>query len=431
MASLPSTPDVNRSLEFLQTSELPRKTKLESEHGFTCTTRYTKAHATMTWEIRDVSARDTHGERLRSAEFTVGQGAKRTSWIILCSFGTQNYEDYVSAHVKLVTKASQVCADVELSIVGAYGTKVNTETKTARLFSNCDGAIDSSANNESTWGYFSFAKRADLRFNPEWVPNDTLTLTGRVSVYGDDETISTLDADSDARTLTDVHLESLAADLTALFVDAQSGDDGDLAGSACTIGEDRRDTIIIATPDKEYKVHQSVLSARSMVFRRMFQQSNSIGATSAPEVRESSDTGAAAAAGVPAAWSESGSRLVSIPDVNDDVMRHFLLYLYGSRVPEDLDEQLAEELLVVADKYDVERLKNACESALSGSLTTSNVPRLLVIADRHRCSKLKAGALAYLTANPSQILASSDWKMVETNHPSLVADALRTMAGLD
>ena len=76
----------------------------ESELGFTCTTRYTKAHATMTWEIRDVSARDTHGERLRSAEFAVGQGAKRTSWIILCSFGTQNYEDYVSAHVKLVTK---------------------------------------------------------------------------------------------------------------------------------------------------------------------------------------------------------------------------------------------------------------------------------------------------------------------------------------
>ena len=58
----------------------------------------------MTWEIRDVSARDTHGERLRSAEFVVGQGTDRTAWIILCNFGTQNYEDYVSAHVKLVTK---------------------------------------------------------------------------------------------------------------------------------------------------------------------------------------------------------------------------------------------------------------------------------------------------------------------------------------
>ena len=101
----------------------------EIERNFACTTRYTKAHATMTWVIRDVSARDTHGERLRSVEFVVGRGSYQTAWIILCNFGTQNYEDYVSAHVKLVTKASQVCADVELSIVGAYGSKVNTETK--------------------------------------------------------------------------------------------------------------------------------------------------------------------------------------------------------------------------------------------------------------------------------------------------------------
>ena len=55
-----------------------------------------------------------------------------------------------------------------------------------------------------------------------------------------------------------------------------------------------------------------------------------------------------------------------IPDVGEDVMRHFLLYLYGSRIPAEMDEQLAEELLVVADKYDVERLKHACEIALGG-----------------------------------------------------------------
>ena len=123
----------------------------------------------------------------------------------------------------------------------------------------------------------------------------------------------------------------------------------------------------------------------------MFQQSNNIGATSAPEAGESGDAAAAVAAavvaaGVPAAWSESGSRLVSIPDVSGDVMRHFLLYLYGSRVPEDLEEQLAEELLIVADKYDVERLKNACESALSKCCETElgrtigiDIDRLIVV----------------------------------------------------
>lgn len=101
------------------------------------------------------------------------------------------------------------------------------------------------------------------------------------------------------------------------------------------------------------KVHRSVLAARSLVFRRMLENQ--------PKVSTVPLDSAAAAA----SWSESGSGIISIPDVGEDVMRHFLLYLYGSQVPVDMDEQLAEELLVIADKYDVERLKSACEVALS------------------------------------------------------------------
>jgi len=414
MASLPASPDANRSLDFReQKNELPFKNKPENERSFSCTTRYMKSHATMTWIIRDVSARDTHGERLRSSEFLVGKGANQTAWIILCNFGTQNYEDYVSAHVKLVTQASQVCADVELSIVGAYGSKVNTETKTARIFSN-DGTNDGNANNESTWGYFSFAKRADLRFNPEWVPNDSLTIAGRVSVYGENETLSALDSDRNPEG-PDVHMDSLAADLTSLFVDAQNEVE-DADSGACP-----RETVAIQTQDKTFKVHRSVLAARSLVFRRMLENR-----PTSPIAVATDATGATA--GNAASWSESGSGQIRIPDVGEDVMRHFLLYLYGSRVPVDMDEQLAEELLIVADKYDVERLKNACEVALSSSLTESTVPRLLVIADRHRCAKLKADALSYLTLNPAQILETAEWKIVEEDHPNIIVEALRALA---
>merc|ERR1711937_229947 len=44
----------------------------------------------------------------------------------------------------------------------------------------------------------------------------------------------------------------------------------------------------------------------------------------------SSSSTAAAASCSSAPWTESGSGCVWIPDVNEDVMRHFLLYLYGS-----------------------------------------------------------------------------------------------------
>jgi len=415
------------------------------ERSFSCTTRYTKAHATMRWVIRDVSARDTHGERLRSAEFVVGTSgsSKQTAWIILCNFGTQNYEDYVSAHVKLVTKASQVCADVELSIVGAYGSKVNTETKTARIFSNDDGTNDGNAN-ESTWGYFSFAKRADLRFNPEWVPNDSLTIAARVSVYGENETLSSSNGDVGSEKNED-HLEALSHDLTSLFVEAQD-DEEDLSREGGS-----NETIVIQTQEKSFKVHRSVLAARSLVFRRMLEHqplkqqtaldlkpdassctiANSGSSAPVTSCSSSSSAPVSSSSSSPAAtssWSESGSGIICIPDVGADVIRHFLLYLYGSRVPADMDEQLAEELLVIADKYDVERLRSACEVALSTSLTESTVPRLLVIAERHRCSKLKADALSYLTLNPAQILETAEWKIIEENHPSIIVDALRAMA---
>ena len=42
--------------------------------------------------------------------------------------------------------------------------------------------------------------------------------------------------------------------------------------------------------------------------------------------------------------------------------------------------------------------------AIGTSLSESTVPRLLVIAERHRCSKLKADALSYLTLNPAQVV---------------------------
>ena len=85
----------------------------------------------------------------------------------------------------------------------------------------------------------------------------------------------------------------------------------------------------------------------------------------APAAAPVPDLPVAAAAAPPlAAWRESGNGVIEIPDVDADVMRHFLLYLYGARVPEEMDEQLAEELLIVADKYDVDCLKLACEKAL-------------------------------------------------------------------
>ena len=86
------------------------------EDQYECVTRYVKSKAVIKWQISDVSARDTHGERLRSSSFVVGRGPRRTSWIVLCNFGTQNYEDYVSAHVKLITRVGGIVCVVSVRV---------------------------------------------------------------------------------------------------------------------------------------------------------------------------------------------------------------------------------------------------------------------------------------------------------------------------
>jgi len=399
----------------------------EPERSVACITRYTKCHVTLTWQICDVVARDTHGEKLKSSEFVCGSGPSQTTWVVLCNFGTQNYEDYVSAHVKLVAPSeARVCADVELSIINAEGKKVNTETKVARLFSNSSSAAETV---EATWGYFSFAKRADLRFNPEIVPNDTLTIASRVSVYGADETTSTSDDDNSDQINPD-HLKGLSHDLTELFVDAQSELEPESSDVLNELSPDSRDKecdgsqmpashtvqtsspkplgqgrIRIRTPTKDFVAHVDILSARSSVFRQMLSSSSSS-----------------------ATWSETGSGFIIIPDAEADVMRIFLLYLYGAVVPTEVDEQLAEDLLALADKYHVDSLKMTCETSLGSTLTPPSVPRMLVIADRFRCQRLKTAALRQLTDSPTEVLQTEDWRLIEINHPSIVSDALRTLA---
>lgn len=415
-SSLPATPDgARRLLDSVDwrnpqpTGETVVRDSADSDRHFSCLTQYRKCHASLTWTIRDVSARDAHGERLRSSELSVGRGDDQTAWVLLCNFGTQNYEDYVSLHVKLVSKPSQdVCADVDIAIIAADGKRAHSESKVARRFSSTE---DGSDGVDSTWGYFSFAKRADLRFNPDLIPNDTLTLVGKVSVYGSDLTTSSLDVPSASSRRGD-HLERLSVELRRLFTDNQT-----LVSTGSEDGNEARredDMVMVETETKKFLVHRSILSSRSSVFQRMLQP------TSPP------DNGVPAQDG--ATWAETGSGRVSVPDVDDDAMQSFLFYIYAADLPSDMDDQSVEDLMILGDRYDVEDLKLACEQMLGQTLSVTNVSRLLVLADRHRCASLKAAALRFLTHNPVQVMQTEDWHRIEEGHPSIVAEAFRAMA---
>ena len=86
---------------------------------------------------------------------------------------------------------------------------------------------------------------------------------------------------------------------------------------------------------EQIKAHKAILAARSTYFDTMFN----------------------------AGMKESESNVVEVTDVQPKVFKILLRFLYGS-VPEKSECDVWSELLVAADKYDVQHLKEACETSL-------------------------------------------------------------------
>ena len=77
------------------------------------------------------------------------------------------------------------------------------------------------------------------------------------------------------------------------------------------------------------------------------------------------------------------------------VMRHFLHFLYTGELGAALDVQLAKDLFIAADKYQVQQLKTFCEAFMSKNLTPENVPYVMVLAHLHDCLGNFFGPLNY------------------------------------
>ncbi|KAF6723394.1 Speckle-type POZ protein-like A [Oryzias melastigma] len=91
---------------------------------------------------------------------------------------------------------------------------------------------------------------------------------------------------------------------------------------------------------------------------------------------------------------ESKKNRVDISDVDPDVFREMMGFIYTGKAPNL--EKMADNLLAAADKYALERLKVMCEEALCNSLSVENVADTLILADLHSAEQLKAQAIDFI-----------------------------------
>jgi len=166
-------------------------------------------------------------------------------------------------------------------------------------------------------------------------------------------------------------------------------------------GDEKFSDVKLTCRKKVFHCHRNILSVRSPVFAAMF-QSDMI---------------------------ENTSRNVHIKDIKPEVVKEMLHFIYkGTTSTENVKDELVLDLLVAADQYQLNLLKNKCEERMCSTLDENNSVEMLVLADRHQAFKLKRMALMLVASNMNTIVNTDVYKEFHARHPNLSLEITKALA---
>ena len=137
--------------------------------------------------------------------------------------------------------------------------------------------------------------------------------------------------------------------------------------------------VTLHVKDKEFKAHKVVLAAASPVFEAMFKEGTK----------------------------EHEDNYVNIEDIDSDVFDVFLRFIYSGQV-DHLDE-MCLDLLVAADKYDVQPLKEICVQHMTKNISVENAVDVLALAGLYDVEPIKLQAQKFITNNMAGVMKTKSW----------------------
>jgi len=147
--------------------------------------------------------------------------------------------------------------------------------------------------------------------------------------------------------------------------------------------------VIFKVQNTDIAAHKSILTARSPVFAAMFQH----------QMKDN----------------ESGA--VDVPDATPAVFNKLLQFIYTGECPL---EDSTEELLMAADKYDIQGLKQFCEFELRAwALNVDTAIDLLVLSDLHNAQILRRSVVHFIKKNIAQMMKKPEWADFKKNYEHL------------
>jgi len=131
--------------------------------------------------------------------------------------------------------------------------------------------------------------------------------------------------------------------------------------------------IIFEVEGEDIPAHKAILAYRSRYFMKMFTSG----------------------------MSESHSTRIAIPNIKSPIFKALLQYVYCNEI--ELDEQLALDLIPIVDEYLMKGLKGLVEKYLCKQLRKDNAVDMLIVADRHEIEELKKACFRYILKNLGNI----------------------------
>ena len=129
---------------------------------------------------------------------------------------------------------------------------------------------------------------------------------------------------------------------------------------------------------------------------------------------------------------ESATMKITESDVDPVVFEELLKYIYTGSVSAGALQEMGEYLMLAANKYGCEPLKQQCEGSLCEGIIAGNAASRLILSDQAEAGDLKEACLDFIKSHAAEVMQSEGWGQVPGYRAgALVVEAMQAMAGLD
>ncbi|XP_046982098.1 speckle-type POZ protein-like [Schistocerca americana] len=173
---------------------------------------------------------------------------------------------------------------------------------------------------------------------------------------------------------------------------------GDLA-MLLKLEEDADVTLLAGSGAERLRAHSTILRARSPVFASRLQS---------PEVATKS------------------GYVFDMQDVKPRVVKELLRYIYTDSTPEL--SQMPEELLPLANRYELMGLMRRCELDLCQKLTVDNAARTALLGVKHSCLTLLQVVVPFIEQRYGEVMGTPGWTVAVRTDPEAMATVSRLIS---